>query len=465
MSSSLLQGQVAHHVLILLTSDRWKAESTLSLVRFDLPNCRQLAAAEVGNSWEKNRSSPQLMELRIFARCRFPELKHSFLVPLFPSLPSAVSPLTCFVCDNQRTNLWCLRFRECSEKEVFCVTAGCPTPKAGQLQREREREGERGRGREGRGREKGRKEREREGGREGERQGGGREGGREGRKERERGREGERGIEGLRERGREGRKERKRERRKEGESSIECERGIESSTPAPCSGRRPYTISDKWLPSLFLKTSRDGAPTTSGGKLFHWLILLPVKKFLLSSRLLLSLVSFHPLLLVLHSGALENKLTPPPLLWGSPSNLQILSSVVKRDIAPFHLTSPRGQGINSHPQEARGVRQFDSHWLKVDSAFHPSVPGRQIGTAMFLGHGGKSGEGPTPGGSQPALPGRRHTKEALPVGAHGTLGSCYWQQGLLQIPRSNAMERAGKHCEVASETIGDSLCKYNSLTH
>uniref|UniRef100_A0A670ZVG3 UPAR/Ly6 domain-containing protein n=1 Tax=Pseudonaja textilis TaxID=8673 RepID=A0A670ZVG3_PSETE len=40
-----------------------------------------------------------------------------------PSLPSAVSPLTCFVCDNQRTNLRCLHFRECSEEEVFCVTA------------------------------------------------------------------------------------------------------------------------------------------------------------------------------------------------------------------------------------------------------------------------------------------------------------------------------------------------------
>uniref|UniRef100_A0A8C5SDE3 Snake toxin/toxin-like domain-containing protein n=1 Tax=Laticauda laticaudata TaxID=8630 RepID=A0A8C5SDE3_LATLA len=51
------------------------------------------------------------------------KLKCYFLVPLLPSLPSAVSPLTCFVCDNQRTNLRCLRFRECSEEEVFCVTA------------------------------------------------------------------------------------------------------------------------------------------------------------------------------------------------------------------------------------------------------------------------------------------------------------------------------------------------------
>ncbi|ETE60226.1 hypothetical protein L345_14033, partial [Ophiophagus hannah] len=34
---------------------------------------------------------------------------------------------------------------------------------------------------------------------------------------------------------------------------------------------RPYTISDRWLPSLFLKTSSDGSSTTSGGKQFHWL--------------------------------------------------------------------------------------------------------------------------------------------------------------------------------------------------
>ncbi|KAK9400461.1 Srst: Octapeptide-repeat protein T2 [Crotalus adamanteus] len=41
------------------------------------------------------------------------------------------------------------------------------------------------------------------------------------------------------------------------------------SRPAPNSSRRPYTISDKWLSSLFLKTSSDGAPTYSGGRLFH----------------------------------------------------------------------------------------------------------------------------------------------------------------------------------------------------
>ncbi|XP_039225629.1 lymphocyte antigen 6E-like [Crotalus tigris] len=38
-------------------------------------------------------------------------------------LKNEVFPLTCFVCDNQRTNLWCLRFRECGKEEVFCVTA------------------------------------------------------------------------------------------------------------------------------------------------------------------------------------------------------------------------------------------------------------------------------------------------------------------------------------------------------
>ncbi|XP_034275821.1 lymphocyte antigen 6E-like [Pantherophis guttatus] len=38
-------------------------------------------------------------------------------------LKNEVSPLTCFMCENQPTNLRCLRFRECSEEEVFCVTA------------------------------------------------------------------------------------------------------------------------------------------------------------------------------------------------------------------------------------------------------------------------------------------------------------------------------------------------------
>ncbi|ETE56055.1 histone H3.v1, partial [Ophiophagus hannah] len=39
-----------------------------------------------------------------------------------------------------------------------------------------------------------------------------------------------------------------------------------SSSPAPCSSRTPYTTPDKWLSNLLFKTSRDGAPTTSGGK-------------------------------------------------------------------------------------------------------------------------------------------------------------------------------------------------------
>ncbi|ETE56882.1 hypothetical protein L345_17406, partial [Ophiophagus hannah] len=67
-----------------------------------------------------------------------------------------------------------------------------------------------------------------------------------------------------------------------------------SSSPALCSSRKPYTISDKWLCSLFLKASSDGAPTTSGGKQFLWLIVLMARKFLLNSTLLLSWISFHP---------------------------------------------------------------------------------------------------------------------------------------------------------------------------
>ncbi|XP_032078236.1 lymphocyte antigen 6E-like [Thamnophis elegans] len=38
-------------------------------------------------------------------------------------LKNEVSPLTCFTCENQSSNLRCLRFRECSEEEGFCVTA------------------------------------------------------------------------------------------------------------------------------------------------------------------------------------------------------------------------------------------------------------------------------------------------------------------------------------------------------
>ncbi|XP_070604805.1 lymphocyte antigen 6E-like [Erythrolamprus reginae] len=44
------------------------------------------------------------------------------LVLLF-LVKNEVSPLTCFVCENRPSNLWCLRFRECGEEETFCVTA------------------------------------------------------------------------------------------------------------------------------------------------------------------------------------------------------------------------------------------------------------------------------------------------------------------------------------------------------
>uniref|UniRef100_A0A670YQP9 TLC domain containing 3A n=1 Tax=Pseudonaja textilis TaxID=8673 RepID=A0A670YQP9_PSETE len=71
---------------------------------------------------------------------------------------------------------------------------------------------------------------------------------------------------------------------------------------------RPYTISEKWLSNLFLKVSSDGTPTTSGTKLFHWLMVLPVRKFLLISRLNLSLISFHSLFLVWPSGKLKEQL-------------------------------------------------------------------------------------------------------------------------------------------------------------
>uniref|UniRef100_A0A2D4MSM7 Uncharacterized protein n=1 Tax=Micrurus spixii TaxID=129469 RepID=A0A2D4MSM7_9SAUR len=50
---------------------------------------------------------------------------------------------------------------------------------------------------------------------------------------------------------------------------IELEGPWRYLNPIACSGRRPYTSSDKWLPSLFLKASGDGSPTTFEGKLFH----------------------------------------------------------------------------------------------------------------------------------------------------------------------------------------------------
>ncbi|ETE56370.1 hypothetical protein L345_17920, partial [Ophiophagus hannah] len=61
----------------------------------------------------------------------------------------------------------------------------------------------------------------------------------------------------------------------------ELEGSLEAGNPVP--------FPDKWLSSLLLKTSSDGAPTTSGGKQFH---------------------GSHPLLLALPSGALENRWTP-----------------------------------------------------------------------------------------------------------------------------------------------------------
>ncbi|ETE64587.1 IgGFc-binding protein, partial [Ophiophagus hannah] len=49
---------------------------------------------------------------------------------------------------------------------------------------------------------------------------------------------------------------------------------LRSSRRTPCPSRRPYTISGKWEPNLFLNASSDEAPTTSKVKLFHWLIVL-----------------------------------------------------------------------------------------------------------------------------------------------------------------------------------------------
>ncbi|ETE65920.1 hypothetical protein L345_08310, partial [Ophiophagus hannah] len=87
---------------------------------------------------------------------------------------------------------------------------------------------------------------------------------------------------------------------------------------------------------LFLKTFSDGAPMISGGKLFHWLIVLTVGKFLHNSGLLLSLISFQPLFLVLPSGALENNLTPS-------SSTGILSGVLasSNDVYEWDETGAR----------------------------------------------------------------------------------------------------------------------------
>ncbi|KAM3834385.1 uncharacterized protein M6D78_009397 [Vipera latastei] len=52
---------------------------------------------------------------------------------------------------------------------------------------------------------------------------------------------------------------------------IKLEETLEVITFNPCSSSKSYTISDKWLSSLFLKTSNVGAFTTSEGRfsLFH----------------------------------------------------------------------------------------------------------------------------------------------------------------------------------------------------
>ncbi|ETE57435.1 Pxr1, partial [Ophiophagus hannah] len=149
--------------------------------------------------------------------------------------------------------------------------------------REEKRNKEREGGREGR--EGGREERRR-GGREGREGREGKEGGREegrrkGRKEGRKEKEGER--EGGKKEGRVGRKEgrRKKGRREGGREGggrrnlkwreFDCQVQFLAQTRDPT--------------NLFLKASRDGAPTSSGGQ----------QKFLLHSRWLLSLVSFRPL--------------------------------------------------------------------------------------------------------------------------------------------------------------------------
>ncbi|XP_060550401.1 scavenger receptor class F member 1-like [Pantherophis guttatus] len=82
--------------------------------------------------------------------------------------------------------------------------------------------------------------------------------------------------------------------------------------------------------SLFLKASIVGAPTTSGGEPFHWLIVLMVKKFLLSSRLDFYFISFHPLRLVLPSALPEGSVLPgAAALHPSPFAIPRTSSIAK----------------------------------------------------------------------------------------------------------------------------------------
>uniref|UniRef100_A0A2D4MS62 Uncharacterized protein n=1 Tax=Micrurus spixii TaxID=129469 RepID=A0A2D4MS62_9SAUR len=64
----------------------------------------------------------------------------------------------------------------------------------------------------------------------------------------------------------------------------------------PSPSQKPYIISDKRQSSLFLKAPNDEAPTTSEGKAVPW-VNCSVRKFLIISRLNLSLFSFHPLFL------------------------------------------------------------------------------------------------------------------------------------------------------------------------
>ncbi|ETE65706.1 hypothetical protein L345_08519, partial [Ophiophagus hannah] len=144
-------------------------------------------------------------------------------------------------------------------------------------------------------RKEGKKEKER---RRGEKEGDKRE--RKGKEERKEGRkEGERKRKRRREKRKESRKERKKEGREEKEGDKRERKGKErkgkerkgkrsdgrrqaekqadkkqgkeqfllSSSPTPCSSGVPSTISEKCLSSPFLKSSSDGAATTSGGKL------------------------------------------------------------------------------------------------------------------------------------------------------------------------------------------------------
>ena len=83
-------------------------------------------------------------------------------------------------------------------------------------------------------------------------------------------------------------------------------------------GRRSHTIPD------LIPSRTDGCPIFSWNppamghhpqhQLFHCWMVLPIRKFLLISRSDLFLMGFHPLVLILPSGTMENKLMPS-FLW------------------------------------------------------------------------------------------------------------------------------------------------------